>query len=76
MTYDEGEPAAERVTAATREFELEDEQVFAGAGRGPTLSEERAAREAITSLTTSVVEHYREMIWRGSRQLGEGRISH
>lgn len=70
-----GEPAAERVTAATRQFELEDEQVVAGAGRGPTPNEERAAREAMTSLTTSVIEHYREMIWRGSRQIGEGRIS-
>ena len=68
-----GEPGAERVTSATRQFELEDEQVFAGAGRGPTPNEEFAAARAAALLTTSVIEHYREMVWRGSLQIGEGR---
>jgi len=71
----DGEPASERVTAATREFELEDEQVFAGAGRGPTPNEERAAARAASSVDPSVIDHYREMIWRGSQQLGEGRLT-
>jgi hypothetical protein len=75
MAVVDGEPAAERVTAATREFELEDEQVFAGAGRGPTPEEERAAARGAMTLDSSVIEHYREMIWRGSQQLGEGRLT-
>ena len=75
MAVIEGEPGADRVTSTTQLFELEDEQVFAGAGRGPTPSEELAAARAVSLLTSSVIEHYKEMVWRGSLQLGEGRVS-
>lgn len=67
------EPGTELVTAATRTFEAEDAQVFRGAGRGPTADEEAAAeRNGPFAATTR--EAYREMIFRGATQRGEGRI--
>lgn len=62
------------VSVATRAFELEDEQVFAGAGRGPT-PEEVAAAESYGPVSERVVHHYREMLDIGSHQAGEGRIT-
>lgn len=67
------EPGTELVTAATRAFETEDAQVFRGAGRGPT-PEEEAAAERHGSFAESTREAYREMIFRGATQRGEGRL--
>jgi hypothetical protein len=67
------DPGYDRVSDLTRRFELEDEQVFAGAGRGPTPDEEAAAqRHAAVTETTS--QAYQEMVYRGAHQRGEGRI--
>lgn len=66
------EPGAEKVATATRAFELEDAQVFRGAGRGPTPDEEAAA-ERWGPLAESTVQAYREMLDRGAWQRGEGR---
>jgi hypothetical protein len=67
------DPGYDKVTDITRRFEEEDEQVFPGAGRGPTPREEAAADRAaqVTDRTRSA---YREMIDRGAHQRGEGRI--
>ena len=67
------DPGDRFVTAATRAFELEDEQVFAGAGRGPT-PDEAAAAESHGPCSEHVVHNYREMVDRGSHQTGEGRV--
>jgi hypothetical protein len=67
------EPGYDKVTDETRRFEEEDEQVFSGAGRGPTAAEEAAAeRAAPVSERTRIA--YREMIDRGAQHRGEGRI--
>ena len=50
------DPGYDRVTDRTREFELEDEQVFSGAGRGPT-PEEREAAERYVSGRRRPVSH-------------------
>jgi hypothetical protein len=68
------DPGDSLVSAATRAFELEDEQVFSGAGRGPT-PDEVAAAESYGPASESVVHHYREMAERGRGQMGEGRIT-
>jgi hypothetical protein len=69
----EDDPGYEKVTDQTRRFEEEDEQVFPGAGRGPTAKEEAAAeRAAVISERTRIA--YREMLDRGANQRGEGRI--
>ena len=68
------EPGTDKVSAATRAFELEDAQVFRGAGRGPTPDEEAAAERA-GAPAPSTVEAYREMLFRGATQRGEGRLS-
>jgi hypothetical protein len=69
----ESDPGYDRVTDLTRRFELEDEQVFSGAGRGPTPEENQAAeRHAAVAETTR--QAYREMVDRGAHQRGEGRI--
>jgi hypothetical protein len=62
------------VSAATRAFELEDEQVFSGAGRGPT-PDEAAAAERYGPASERTVDSYREMMDKGSRQVGEGRVT-
>lgn len=68
------DPGDGLVSAATRAFELEDEQVFPGAGRGPT-PDEAAAAERYGPASERVVHHYREMADRGRRQIGEGRLA-
>lgn len=67
------EPGMEKVSRATRLFEVVDAQVFKGAGRGPTPTEEAAA-EGFGSLAPSVAEAYKEMTFRGATQRGEGRL--
>jgi len=66
------EPGADKVAEATRVFEIEDAQVFRGAGRGPT-PEEEAAAERSGPCSPSTVQAYREMLDRGAWQQGEGR---
>lgn len=67
------DPGYDRVTEETRAFARIDEQAVAGAGRGPTAKEEAAAETA-----PPVQEHtrqaYKEMVWRGANQIGEGRL--
>jgi hypothetical protein len=67
------DPGYDKVTDRTREFEQIDEQVFAGAGRGPTPAEATAAEQA-----PPVAEHtrqaYKEMVWRGALHRGAGRL--
>lgn len=72
-TVREDDPGDRWVTEATRRFELEDEQVFAGAGRGPTPAEEAAAERA-GPVKDRTREAYRAMAWRGANQRGEGRL--
>lgn len=69
----EDDPGYDGVTDQTRKFEEEDEQVFSGAGRGPTPAEAAAAERAapVSERTRSA---YREMLDRGAHQRGEGRI--
>jgi len=69
----EDDPGYKRVTDLTRKFELEDEQVFAGAGRGPTPDETEAA-ERYAAVADATRQAYREMVYRGAYQRGEGRI--
>ena len=69
----EDDPGYDKVTDATRTFELEDEQVFPGAGRGPT-PDEAAAAERAAPVTDHTREAYKEMLYRGAHQQGEGRI--
>jgi hypothetical protein len=70
---DSEDPGDEKVTEATRTFEREDAQVFAGAGRGPT-AEEAAAAERSGPVAEHTRQAYMEMAWRGANQRGEGRI--
>ena len=67
------EPGTEKVSAATRAFEVEDAQMFSGAGRGPT-PDEAAAAERAGPVTQSSADAYKEMIARGASQQGEGRL--
>jgi len=67
------DPGYDKVTDETRRFEEQDEQVFPGAGRGPTAAEAAAAERA-APVTDHTREAYREMLWRGAHQQGEGRI--
>jgi hypothetical protein len=67
------DPGYNRVTDLTRKFELEDEQVFSGAGRGPT-PEEKEAAERHAAVTETTRQAYKEMVYRGAYQRGEGRI--
>ncbi len=69
----EDDPGYDKVTDETRTFELEDEQVFPGAGRGPT-PDEAAAAERAAPVTDHTREAYKEMLYRGAHQQGEGRI--
>ncbi|HEX6392820.1 MAG TPA: hypothetical protein VFZ97_05225 [Acidimicrobiales bacterium] len=70
----QSDPGDGLVSAATRAFELEDEQVFSGAGRGPT-PDEAAAAERYGPASERTVDSYREMMERGSHQAGEGRLT-
>jgi hypothetical protein len=72
MVHDD-DPGNRWVTDRTRQFELEDEQVFSGAGRGPTPAEEAAAERA-APVTDRTREAYRSMVFRGAHQRGEGRL--
>jgi hypothetical protein len=56
----------------TREAERREAEKSAGADRAPTPEEERLAEEH--SLDETVVEHEEEMLERGAKQKGEGRI--
>lgn len=67
------DPGYDRVSDATRAFERVDEQVSAGAGRGPTADEEAAADKA-PPVQDHTREAYKEMVWRGANQRGEGRL--
>lgn len=67
------EPGHQKVSDRTREFEQEDMQVFAGAGRGPTPAEAAAAERA-AEVSEHTRQAYKEMAWRGANQRGEGRI--
>jgi hypothetical protein len=67
------DPGDEKVSDQTRTFELEDEQVFSGAGRGPT-PDEAAAAERAAPVTDHTRAAYKEMLDRGAHQRGEGRI--
>jgi hypothetical protein len=69
----EDDPGYDKVTDETRMFELKDEQVFPGAGRGPT-PDEAAAAERAAPVTDHTREAYKEMLYRGAHQQGEGRI--
>ncbi len=69
----EGDPGDARVTSRTRAVELEDEQVFSGAGRGATPAEAAAAAR-LGQVSDTVRDAYREMLFRGANQRGEGRI--
>jgi hypothetical protein len=68
------EPGSDKVSQATRVFEIEDARMFRGAGRGPTPDEEAAA-ERWGTFAPSTREAYREMLDRGAWQQGEGRPS-
>jgi hypothetical protein len=72
MAHDD-DPGSRWVTELTRQFELQDEQVFAGAGRGPTPAEEAAAERA-APVSDRTREAYRAMVFRGANQQGEGRL--
>lgn len=69
----EDDPGDAKVTDQTRRFEVEDEQVFPGAGRGPT-PDEAAAAERAGPVSERTRAAYREMLDRGAHQQGEGRI--
>ena len=60
------DPGHDRVTDLTRKFEMEDEQVFSGAGRGPT-HEEKEAAERHAAVTETTRQAYKEMVYRGAR---------
>jgi hypothetical protein len=72
-TADDDDPGTRLVTELTRRFELEDQQVFAGAGRGPTPAEEAAAERA-APVSDRTREAYKAMVFRGANQQGEGRL--
>ena len=72
MVHDE-DPGRRFVSDITRQFELEDERVAAGAGRGPTPAEEAAAERA-APVSERTREAYRAMAFRGANNRGEGRI--
>ena len=67
------DPGYDKVTDRTRDFERIDGQVAAGAGRGPAAEEEAAAEKA-PPVKEHTREAYKEMVWRGANQRGEGRL--
>jgi hypothetical protein len=70
---DDADPGSRWVTETTRRFELRDQQVCAGAGRGPTPAEEAAAERA-APVSDRTREAYKAMAFRGANQQGEGRL--
>jgi hypothetical protein len=72
MGVDE-DPGYDKVTPETRLFEQQDQQVFSGAGRGPT-ADEAAAAGRYAAVSDQTRQAYKEMVWRGANQQGEGRI--
>jgi hypothetical protein len=72
MVYDD-DPGSRWVTDLTRQFELQDQQVFSGAGRGPTPTEEAAAERA-GPVAECTRQAYKAMVFRGANNRGEGRI--
>jgi hypothetical protein len=69
----EDDPGYDKVTDATRSFEQRDEQVFSGAGRGPT-AEEAAAAERSGPPSERTRDAYRSYVFRAAHARGEGRI--
>ena len=69
----EDDPGNRWVTDLTRRFEVQDGQVFSGAGRGPT-PDEAAAADRSRRVSEQTRQAYKEMVWRGAHQRGEGRI--
>ena len=69
----EDDPGDANVTDETRAFEQEDEQVFRGAGRGPTPEEDEAAERA-DPVSDETREAYQSFVERGAHVEGEGRI--
>jgi hypothetical protein len=67
------DPGYDRVTDETRAFARRDEKVTSDAGRGPTPEEEAAAEKA-PPVEDHTREAYKEMVWRGATQRGEGRL--
>lgn len=67
------DPGYDKVTDETRAFERVDEQVAASAGRGPT-EEEAAKAETAPPVEEHTRQAYKEMVWRGANQRGEGRL--
>jgi hypothetical protein len=67
------DPGYDRVSDQTRAFERIDEQVLPGAGRGPTPAEAEAAEHA-PPVSERTRQAYKEMVWRGATQRGEGRL--
>jgi hypothetical protein len=67
------------VSAGTRAEDDREAEVQAGADRGPTPEEEKAADEAAAALDGSelvdVGEHHREMDHLGAEVKGEGSVS-
>jgi hypothetical protein len=67
------DPGYDRVSDRTRAFERIDEQVRAGAGRGPT-AEEATKAETAPPVEEHTRQAYKEMVWRGATQRGGGRL--
>jgi hypothetical protein len=61
------------VTSRTRAFERHDALIVAGAGGGSSPAEAAAAERA-GRISDDVREAYKEMLYRGAHQRGEGRI--
>lgn len=71
MGRDDRRSARTTPTAATRAAERAEAGVTAGPDRMPTEEEERSAP---TDVSEEQRKHEREMLERGARQQGEGRI--
>ena len=62
-----------RPSAETRAAEAREAKDTADAGRPPSADEERAA-DGNPPTSPEVAEHYEEMVERGAKQRGEGRV--
>jgi hypothetical protein len=63
-----------RISDETRQEEQREARMDAGPGRMPTPDEEQAA-DRHGQVDAGVAEHEREMLEKGARQKGEGRIA-